>query len=82
MNASTQEEEDPKGGSIETSREGSSRPQEIAAPIAAKRGKVEDDGGKRDIQAAPRGLAGHPCFTIQGDYQFRGWDPGGLLTKA
>ncbi len=56
----------------ETAQEGSSRPQEVAAPIAAKRGKVEGDGGKGDLQAAPRGRAGHPCPTTQGDYQFRG----------
>ncbi len=49
----------------ETAREGSSRPQEVAAPIAAKRGYVEDDGGKGDLQAAPRRRAGQPFPTTQ-----------------
>jgi hypothetical protein len=42
----------------QTAQAGSIRSQMVAAPTAAKRGKLEDIGGKGDLQAASPNQAG------------------------
>jgi hypothetical protein len=55
--------------------------QEDSAPVAAEN-ETGDDGDMSDLRAADCCQAVHPGHADQGSYGFRGWDPGGGLTKA